>query len=436
MKIAVIGAGLSGLAAATRLQNAGHEVVIVEEAEQAGGRVKTFRRDGFIIDCCPEIAASSYTHWLAMIKSVGMSADVYQPRMVVGMVKDNRQLDIDIENLLTLPFTPLLSWGAKFRVLGGMLRLLPEIRSLPEYLIDAGEMDDPAVKTEQLALRLFGVEALKYFIDPVIRLGGGTRLDLVSPVLLRSTFADFSKLITLRGGLDRVPIAVAAKLKVHYRTKVQRVVSGPDKVTLECTDASGAATAITADRCLVTAQWDDAERIYPRFREISDDFGDKFKYFRMIDVKLAYRQRTKSKAWGVFVPFCEDLDINFFTLTHNKCPDRAPEGHSLVNFYTEDLEYDRHVTMTDDELVNWARNRAETFHPELKGHFLWSYVSRQPRTCAIPTPGHFRRVKQLWETVFREPRVHLTGDMFNYGSMESAVAMGDRAADQILEQLR
>lgn len=432
MKIAVIGAGLGGLAAARRLQDAGHEAILLEAAEVAGGRCKTFRRDGFIVDTCPEIAATSYTRWLEMIRSVGMSADVYAPRMVVGMLKDGRQLDIDVENLLTLPFTPLMSWRGKLGVLRGMLKMVPEIRSLPDNLMYASQHDDPAVNMETLALQRFGPEAVKYFIDPFIRLAAGTCLDLISPLLLRSAMADFSKLITLRGGLDRVPKAVAATLDVRYKIRVDRVTSHADHVAIEYTDGDGNGATLTADKCLITTQYEEAEQMYPRFAEISGGFAHKLQYMRMIDIKLAYDAPTRSKAWGVLIPFCEDLDINFLTLTHNKAPDRAPAGHSLIGLFTEHLEYDRMAAMRDDELVAWARSRTETLNPELKGHFMFSYVARQPRTCALPAPGHFRLTRELWDTVGREPRVQLSGDMFVYGSLESAVDMGERAADRLI----
>src|SRR5215217_6384893 len=55
MRIAVIGAGLGGLAAALRLQGAGHDVVVLEGRERAGGRAYRLRDAGFTWDTGPSL---------------------------------------------------------------------------------------------------------------------------------------------------------------------------------------------------------------------------------------------------------------------------------------------------------------------------------------------------------------------------------------------
>jgi len=50
LRVAVIGAGLAGLTAARILEDQGHDVVVVEKARGAGGRMATRRRDGWRFD--------------------------------------------------------------------------------------------------------------------------------------------------------------------------------------------------------------------------------------------------------------------------------------------------------------------------------------------------------------------------------------------------
>lgn len=55
MRIVVIGSGFGGLAAAIRLQAAGHAVTVVEALDQPGGRARVFHQDGFTFDAGPTI---------------------------------------------------------------------------------------------------------------------------------------------------------------------------------------------------------------------------------------------------------------------------------------------------------------------------------------------------------------------------------------------
>lgn len=49
-EVVVVGAGLAGLACARRLQQAGHEVVVLEASDAVGGRVRTDVVDGMLLD--------------------------------------------------------------------------------------------------------------------------------------------------------------------------------------------------------------------------------------------------------------------------------------------------------------------------------------------------------------------------------------------------
>lgn len=60
MTVLVIGAGLSGLAAARTLQRTGQEVLVLEKADQIGGRVQTFEVDGYRVDKGFQVLLTAY----------------------------------------------------------------------------------------------------------------------------------------------------------------------------------------------------------------------------------------------------------------------------------------------------------------------------------------------------------------------------------------
>ncbi|AWB90933.1 phytoene desaturase family protein [Aeromicrobium chenweiae] len=59
-RVVVVGAGLGGLAAAARLAAAGHDVTVVEQSDAIGGKLGTFRRDGFTFDTGPSLLTMPY----------------------------------------------------------------------------------------------------------------------------------------------------------------------------------------------------------------------------------------------------------------------------------------------------------------------------------------------------------------------------------------
>ena len=58
--VVVVGAGLAGLACAGRLVAAGLEVLVLEAADAVGGRVRTDRVDGFLLDRGFQVLNTAY----------------------------------------------------------------------------------------------------------------------------------------------------------------------------------------------------------------------------------------------------------------------------------------------------------------------------------------------------------------------------------------
>ena len=74
MKLAVIGGGWSGLAAAVRATEAGHQVSVFEMAPQWGGRAREVQVNGLALDNGQHILIGAYTRTLDLMQTVGADA--------------------------------------------------------------------------------------------------------------------------------------------------------------------------------------------------------------------------------------------------------------------------------------------------------------------------------------------------------------------------
>lgn len=74
MKLAVVGGGWAGLAAAVRATEAGHAVTLFEMAAQWGGRAREVAVDGLALDNGQHILIGAYQRTLALMHTVGADA--------------------------------------------------------------------------------------------------------------------------------------------------------------------------------------------------------------------------------------------------------------------------------------------------------------------------------------------------------------------------
>jgi protoporphyrinogen oxidase len=437
LSVVVVGAGLSGLAAARRLEAGGAGVVVLEAGANPGGRVRTEQHGDYLVDTGPDAATDGYTRWLNLVSELGLDSKLVPSSPVAGVVRNGRVVDIDPRRKLRAAAASFLSWRGKLRVVGGVIRLRKELAAVDAFSpSDAWALDHPEESAHALAVRAFGREAADGVLDGLTRLVAGSGSRHVSRVSLVGALAAWTaSLVNVEGGLAAVTDTAAASLTdLRCHATVERVDETGDGVRVSYRQ-HGTEHHIEADACVIAAMWSAARAIHPPLAELDPEFTATVRELKLVGVSLGYSRRPNSEAYAVLVPTAEDPDVLLIFLQHNKARDRAPAGHALITLYTDDVATERIAAWADEDVVAWASARIESLFPELQGHRDLATVVRWPEAGYLATPGSFRRSHHLAESFGTNSRVALAGDLFGAGSMESAVRGGEAAADRVLQTI-
>jgi protoporphyrinogen oxidase len=143
MKIAIIGAGFGGMAAAYDLKKAGHDVVIYEAADYVGGLASGFKEPNW--DWSVE---KFYHHWfqsdkymLGLIEELGWKDKVLFPRPLTVMYHNGKFYPFD--SILKALLFPGLGFGLdkiRFGFVGLFLRLTNNWKALEKVTADSWMM--------------------------------------------------------------------------------------------------------------------------------------------------------------------------------------------------------------------------------------------------------------------------------------------------------
>ena len=143
MKIAIIGAGFGGMAAAYDLRQAGHEVTIYESAGYVGGLASGFKEPHW--DWSVE---KFYHHWfqsdkymLGLIRELGWEKMVLFPRPLTVMYHNGKFYPFD--SIMKAILFPGLGFGLdkiRFGFVGLFLRLTNNWKALEKVTADSWMM--------------------------------------------------------------------------------------------------------------------------------------------------------------------------------------------------------------------------------------------------------------------------------------------------------
>ena len=410
----VIGAGISGLTAAFRLQQQGLTVEVLEAAPRAGGVIGSRRRDGFLFETGPNSTLDTTPLINALLADLGIAAERRDASAVAAtrfIVRDGR--------LVALPTSPTAFLTTGAFTLSAKLRLL-----LEPFIAPA-----PAGVEESIAAfvrRRLGGEFLDYAIDPFVAgiyAGDPERISVPAAFpRLHALEQKYGSLIkgqiqgarerrknaekaknaaasfSFADGMQTFTDALAGRLRcVRTGVQVTRLARGGDgRYTVEG-DASGTPFARRARSVVLAVGAGAAAALVREIAPAAAGALTAIDYAPVTVAASAYRRADIAHAldgFGFLVPKKERRSMLGTLFSSSMFPGRAPEGAVLLTSFIGGRRNPDLPARPDAEL-------APMIHAELAalvgatGTPLWTEITRWPRAIPQYDLGHLGRVAHV-----------------------------------------
>lgn len=396
--VAVVGAGLAGLACARTLAAQGREVVLLEASDAVGGRVRTDVVDGFVVDRGFQVLNTAYP---ALRRAVDLAA--LDLRALPRGVRVRRGGALhEVPHPLAGPSAPLRALASGATGLRGKAAVASYAGRV--VLSSAGAVkrrpDRPAVEVwrEQVGADV-ARDVLVPFFSGVVLEQEVTTSRVFTDLMMRC-FARGSSAVPARG-MQRLPEAIAAGLPpgVLRRESPVATVAADGVVLADGTEVPAAAVVVAADPHA-------AHRLVPGLGAPPALRGVRTHYF----ATAPWRGQS-----GTLAVDADGSGVVTSVVLTASAPEYAADGRSLV------------ATSVLGELAPAEVARvARELHEAPEGD--WEPVAVRDVPAALPamTAPHDLRPR------LRVDGVLVAGDHRATSSIQGALASGHRAARAVL----
>jgi oxygen-dependent protoporphyrinogen oxidase len=440
MKVIVIGAGTSGLAATHTLRKRGAEVITLEAKDTAGGRIVGARKDGYTMDLGAQFLFKYYDTTFQLCRELGLGEDLVTFPLKVGIWKNGKLY------AATASLDPRVLWKdradlLRFRLFSpkGMLqaaRIVPLVakRHRDLHFIDFQNMldlDDESFA--DLAHRRGGEELLEYLFQPIAscltlgepeEIGAGYGLTLMWYAL--------NGLFTLKTGIGTLAESMYEKCKDSVR------LSAPVKrIVLE----GGAVKGVETDQGLMEADAVICTTTSTTTLKIAPDLPDglrvpleKVSYSACCHVMFGLRDHLLPQGWyAVGLPRLAGSSMAGFTDNSVKSPLYTPPGGGMVHCFTFGKHAFELNRMADDEVFSRLKGEIKQFVPSMPDEPFFSEIYRWDEAVCLSPPGMLKTINRMKMDNYRDVKgLFLAGEYMFMPSVDGALRSGIDAAEAAL----
>jgi len=457
-RIAIIGGGISGLAAAFALEEhrrAGTvEYTLYDSSPNLGGVLRTEHIDGYIVEAGPDSFITEKPWAADLCRTLGLadqligSNDVDRKTYILVRgrlipMPDGLMFMVPTK-ILPTGFSPLFSWGTKLRMARELFH--------PPRPSDADE------SVAALVARHYGAEVVDRLADPLLSgIYGGEAASLS----VRAILPRFAEMERTHGSLGRAMLAArkklprptnktAAPLFTSLKNGMQQLVetlvarlnpnslltNAPVESIQPRTGGWSVSAGLKSEHfnavILALPALASAKLLSTGGPELSAELAA-IRYSSSITVGLGYDRAVRQSlpaGFGFLVPRSEGNRLLAATFVHNKFPHQAPEDRALLRCFVAGSNAENIWQLSDDAIIAIVRNELQQILG-LRVAPLFARVYKWKSAMAQYGVGHLDRLDRIERLRQQLPGLALAGNGYRGIGVPDCVRSGQEAAKQV-----
>lgn len=432
MRIAVVGAGISGLTCAYRLQQQGHDVKVFEAEREVGGRMGTTHVAGFPVDTGVNLLLANYERMHALCDELDIADQIFDFHSGAGgILRDHELNSFTPSNLFEILRYRGVSLASRMRLIRYFVRAYRFTSSLDFYDLSIGEDPDADRDAFSATSEQLDEEIATYIVDPFVRtfhFHGARQMSMKYFDALVALFVgkDNFKPQGFRGFMETLPRALAERLEVETGHPVSLVRPGsghdraPVEVDGEAFDVAVLATPAPLALAMLAPPSADQREVLSRTT-----------YAPTLSVAFRCPLAVAEDFEGIWIPYHESSLIS--ECSNETCKGASTETECVINFGLHTEAAAAWLDRSDEEIFEALASEWGRLFPRYEGALEGLHVQRWPLAMPIYGPGHLERVRQFWSRGQGDGGVYLCGDYLNHPWVEGSIRCGEKVADRIDE---
>jgi protoporphyrinogen/coproporphyrinogen III oxidase len=452
-RVAIVGAGVSGLAAALHLQDESQrrglnlEIAIFDRSARAGGCVQTICDSGYTMELGPDSLLAEKPAARELLQRLGLESELVAMRAEFHgsrIVHHGRLRPIPSEFRL---FTPK---SLRALVTSGILTPAGIARAAMEPFIPArASSEDESLAS--FVNRRFGHEVLERLAQPLI---GGIYSGDPQRLSMRATLPQFldlerrygslvramkhskaaraPQLMSLHGGLQTLVDALTREVGalIHHSSELKSLA----KVDGAWNLAFASGTYARADAVILAVPAYVAARALDGVDTRLAGMLDRVRYNSIATVNVAYDASdlpVLPQTPGFVVPFVERRRITAATITTQKYPNRSPQTGVLLRAFIGGALQPQLVDLPDAQLAQIARDEFRDLLG-ITAQPRFALTRRWVRLLPEYGVGHVELVDEIETSAAGVGGLALAGSGYRGVGIPDCAATGRTAAKQVL----